>query len=173
MVLENATNKSISKFFEEYLWKQIGTSHDALFSLDSRKNRFEKVETGLIASAIDLAKFGRLYLKNGSWNGRQIIDTSWIRQSAIIDTILLQKGNYYGKRMSNNNIAYRYGWWQKYDENFGCQAFWAAGFLGQFIWIEPEKHLIIVRLGKNKGGIDWNEFLISINEQCCSERPES
>lgn len=163
MVLENATHKTISKFFEEYLWTQIGTSHNALFSLDSRKNRFEKVETGLAASAIDLAKFGRLYLNNGLWNNKQIVPFPWVKQSALIDTALLHKNNYYNLRMSKYNIAYRYGWWQKYDENQNCQAIWAAGFLGQFIWIEPAKNLIIVRLGKSKGGIDWNEFLLKVN----------
>lgn len=172
LILENATHMSISKFFEEYLWKRIGTAHDALFSLDSRKHKFEKVETGLAASAIDLAKFGRLYLNNGNWNNRQIVNTSWIKQSTIIDTILLQKRDYYNHRMINNNIAYHYGWWQKYDEQNNCLAFWAAGFLGQYIWIVPEKELIIVRLGKNKGGNDWIDFFLNISNTCTSNRSD-
>jgi hypothetical protein len=33
----------------------------------------------------------------------------------------------------------------------------AQGFLGQYIYVNPAKHLVAVRLGKNGGGVDWWE----------------
>ncbi len=165
MVLENASNQSISRFFEKYLWTQIGTSNKAFFTIDSKKYKFEKVETGLSATAIDLAKFGRLYLNKGMWNGQQIIPKHWANLSSSIDTQYINKSNYYSNRMLTRNIAYHNAWWQQYDNNQQCEAFWASGFLGQIIWIYPEKKIIIVRLGRKSGGIEWNKLLANIAER--------
>ena len=34
----------------------------------------------------------------------------------------------------------------------------AQGILGQYIYVHPEKNLIIVRLGKSEGNVDWWEI---------------
>ncbi|MBN1133935.1 MAG: hypothetical protein JXA38_03270 [Methanosarcinaceae archaeon] len=47
--------------------------YDALFSFDGKKSGFEYMPTRLIARAIDYARFGRLFLNEGNWNGNQII----------------------------------------------------------------------------------------------------
>jgi CubicO group peptidase (beta-lactamase class C family) len=163
IILENTTHMSITAFIEEYLWSQIGTSNNALFCLDSKRHGFEKVETGMTATAIDFAKFGRLYLNNGNWNGKQIIPKDWIALSSSIDTNFI-KNDYYSEWMNTNKIAYRNAWWQRYD-NKKCHTYWADGLLGQFIWIYPQKKLIIVRLGKENGGIDWYSFLNNVTNQ--------
>jgi CubicO group peptidase (beta-lactamase class C family) len=36
---------------------------------------------GLFISAIDMARFGLLTLRNGNWDGKQLIDSSWIKLS--------------------------------------------------------------------------------------------
>jgi CubicO group peptidase (beta-lactamase class C family) len=33
----------------------------------------------------DYARFGRLYLNGGNWNGEQIIPAEWVRASTTID----------------------------------------------------------------------------------------
>ncbi|HIE16549.1 MAG TPA: serine hydrolase, partial [Bacteroidales bacterium] len=43
--------------------------------------------------------------------------------------------------------------------------FSAMGFLGQFIYISPEKKLIIVRLGKDEGKISFWKFLVALSKQ--------
>jgi CubicO group peptidase (beta-lactamase class C family) len=40
--------------------------------------------------------------------------------------------------------------------------FYAEGLLGQFIYINPEKHIIIVRLGKKNGDIVWTDLFQQI-----------
>ncbi|PJB14345.1 MAG: serine hydrolase, partial [Flavobacteriales bacterium CG_4_9_14_3_um_filter_32_8] len=37
----------------------------------------------------------------------------------------------------------------------------AQGILGQFIYVNPSKNLIIVRLGKNEGKANWWTILTS------------
>lgn len=36
----------------------------------------------------DFLKFGQLFLKGGSWNGRPIVDASWLRESVIQRTVM-------------------------------------------------------------------------------------
>ncbi len=44
----------------------------ASWSLDSDTSRFEKMESGINARAIDFAKIGRLFINNGNWNGNKL-----------------------------------------------------------------------------------------------------
>jgi len=40
------------------------------WSLDSKASGFEKMEAGINGRPIDFAKFGRLFLEEGNWNGQ-------------------------------------------------------------------------------------------------------
>jgi CubicO group peptidase (beta-lactamase class C family) len=73
LILERTTHKHVSQYLEEKIWKPLGMEASASWSLDSDTNRFEKLESGINAKAIDFAKIGRLFLNNGNWNGKQII----------------------------------------------------------------------------------------------------
>ena len=82
IILERATGMPVAKYMEEKLWKPLGMEAPASWSLDSETNGFEKMESGINARAIDFAKFGRLYLNNGSnWNGEQTISEKWVSTS--------------------------------------------------------------------------------------------
>jgi hypothetical protein len=41
--------------------------------------------------------------------------------------------------------------------------FMASGSLGQYIYVNPLKNLIVVRLGKNTGHIDWVNLFERVN----------
>lgn len=73
MMLERAAGESISSFLERALWKRIGMQFPASVTCDSEQSRFEHMESGLNACALDLAKFGLLYLDRGAWLGTQVI----------------------------------------------------------------------------------------------------
>jgi CubicO group peptidase (beta-lactamase class C family) len=82
IILERATGMPVAKYMEERPWKPLGTEAPASWSLDSKASGFEKMESGINARAIDFAKFGELYLNNGSnWNGQQIISEKWVKTS--------------------------------------------------------------------------------------------
>ncbi len=66
IILERATGMPVTKHLEEKLWKPLGMEGPASWSLDSEASGFEKMESGINARAIDFAKFGRLYLNNGT-----------------------------------------------------------------------------------------------------------
>ncbi|MDQ3836667.1 MAG: beta-lactamase family protein [Thermoproteota archaeon] len=147
IILERATGMSVAKYMEEKLWKPLGMEAPASWSLDSEANGFEKMESGINARAIDFAKFGRLYLNNGSnWDGEQIISEKWVSTSTSANST------------SDPSIAYQYGWWI-YPLQDGSidnkRHFSARGNLGQFIYVAPEQGLIIVRHGYDFGDVNW------------------
>jgi CubicO group peptidase (beta-lactamase class C family) len=153
IILERAVGMPVAKYMEEKLWKPLGMEAPASWSLDSGASGFEKMESGINARAIDFAKFGRLYLNNGSnWNEEQIISEKWISASTSANST------------SDSAIEYQYGWWiyplQYVADN--NRHFSARGNLGQFIYVAPEEGLIIVRHGYDFGNVDWTILFESI-----------
>jgi CubicO group peptidase (beta-lactamase class C family) len=138
MVLAKALNdKSVTRYMQEKLWTPLGMEFDGSWSLD-RKNGLEKTFCCINARAIDLAKFGRLMLHGGIWNGRQIVSEQWVKESTKTDTT-------YG------SVSYfQYYWWLPRG------SISATGVGGQIIYVYPPKELIMVRLGNDRGGINWN-----------------
>jgi CubicO group peptidase (beta-lactamase class C family) len=55
---------------------------------------------------------------------------------------------------------YQYHWWLPTKNG----DFMANGILGQYIYVNPEKNVVIVRLGKSKGNGDWWEILTSLGQ---------
>lgn len=136
MVLESALKgTSISTYLEEKLWQPLGMEYDATWSLDRKKNGVEKTFCCINARARDFAKIGRLYLNKGSWNGNQIVSKKWVDNSTKIDSSGGKAG------------YYQHQWWINRKDN----SFEAEGILGQHIYVNPEKNVVIVRLGEKVG----------------------
>jgi CubicO group peptidase (beta-lactamase class C family) len=161
MILERITGMSVSEYFEIKVWKKIHTEFDALWTLDSKKHECERLTMGLAVCPIDLAKFGRLYLNNGNWEGEQVIPREWVYASTRYEEEFRNHEDYYLKYTWHEAIPwhyrggyYKYGWWG-YSEDGLEYAFTAEGSLGQVLHISPKNNLIIVRTGKKWGDIDW------------------
>jgi CubicO group peptidase (beta-lactamase class C family) len=79
----------------------------------------------------DLLKIGTLYLKGGELEGRRVLPSEWIDSSFVPRTVSPFNGNSYG-----------YGWWQRTGSGFAVNYAWGYG--GQFIFVVPEKSLVVV-----------------------------
>jgi len=149
LVLERALkDKTVTEYLEDKIWKPLEMEFDASWSLDKNKNGLEKTFCCLNARARDFAKIGRLYLNKGNWNGKQIVSEDWIKQSTKVDTT---EGSVW---------YYQYQWWLPTQTG----DFMAQGILGQYIYVHPEKNLIIVRLGKNVGKANWWRILANLGQ---------
>lgn len=144
LVLERALgNQTITSYLQEKLWQPLGMEYNATWSLDKKNNGLEKTFCCINARGRDFAKIGRLYLNNGYWNGKQIVSKEWVQKSTKIDTL------------NGSAWHYQYQWWLPTKDG----DFLAKGILGQYIYVNPNKNLIMVRLGKNKGKVDWEKVL--------------
>ncbi|MBP2652262.1 MAG: hypothetical protein H6Q74_3087 [Firmicutes bacterium] len=160
IILERVIPNSLANFFEEELWKPIGAEFSALLTTDTL-NGLEKMESGLNARAIDIAKLGLLFLHKGNLNGKQIIDEQWIEQSTAIQGAHFSKQDFryyekhpWSKWFSTGHAYYKYLWWGYKVDSINCDYF-AMGILGQFIYVSPRKDTVIVRLGHEWGIKDW------------------
>jgi len=149
MILERATGTSVTNYLQEKIWKPIGMQYPGSWSLD--ENGFEKMESGINARAIDFAKFGRLYLHNGNWNEVEVIPAEWVAESTQADTPVDYANYYYDDFIfANRQGYYKYMWWGiQYDAH--TYDFIALGNKGQYIYISPQKNLIILRFGESYG----------------------
>ena len=147
LILERATNLSVSNYLEQKLWSKI-MEYNALFSIDSKESNFEYMPSRLIARAIDYARFGQLMLNEGNWNGNQIVSKNWTlkstRENKSIPRDIYPK--WFGG--SDKRIYYNYQWWGHVNKD-GTYHFYANGNLGQNIYIIPEKETVIVHLGNS------------------------
>ena len=135
MVIEKATGKKMYDYLEESFWKPLGSENTALWQVDSKDHDLVKAYCCIASNAKDFARFGRLYKDHGKWNGLQILDSAFVAKSL--------------KPRFPESPEYGYGWWLK--EHLGKDFFMMRGHLGQYVMVQPEDNVIIVRLGHSKG----------------------
>ena len=134
IVLEKATGKKLYDYLTEELWKPLNCENQALWQVDSKDHDLVKAYCCIASNAKDFARLGKLYKDHGKWNGKQVLDSSFIAKCI---TPRFPESPEYG-----------YGWWMK---DLGSKHFFMMrGHLGQYVLVEPNDNIIIVRLGHQK-----------------------
>jgi CubicO group peptidase (beta-lactamase class C family) len=87
---------------------------------------------GMFICTRDQARLGLLFLRRGSWNGKQLISEKWIDMLKV---------------PSPANPSYGYMWWlntgKKSLPSAPESVFYAAGFGGNYIYVDSENDLVI------------------------------
>ena len=134
MVIEKATGKKLYNYLTESFWKPLGSENETLWQVDSKEHDLVKAYCCIASNAKDFARFGKLYKDHGKWKGEQLLDSAFVAKSI---TPRFAESPQYG-----------YGFWmQKRD---GKSFFMMRGHIGQYVIVEPEDNIIIVRLGHQK-----------------------
>ncbi|SDB62510.1 CubicO group peptidase, beta-lactamase class C family [Flavobacteriaceae bacterium MAR_2010_188] len=141
MVIEKATGKTMSQYLSDSFWKPMGAEHEALWQIDSEEGQLEKAYCCVASNARDFARFGKLYKDYGKWNGKQLLDSAFIAKSI---TPRFKESPEYG-----------YGWWLL--NHLGKHFFMMRGHLGQYVMVEPDDNIIIIRLGHKSSKVDGQE----------------
>jgi len=159
MILERATGMPPAKYFERTIWNKLGMEFSGSWSADSELSMMTKMESGINLRAIDFAKFGRLVLNKGKWNDEQIIPSDWITKCTLIDP-------YHNVNEFGSEIYYENFWWLYSRDKLTPYIISGWGHLGQYLYIFPEKNVIIVRMGKDLGAIEsWGRIFKDIAER--------
>ena len=99
--------------------------------------------SGLFLRTRDLAKFGQLYLDNGSWQGQQLISANWIADSVVRRVDISSWATY--------SEAYGFQWWLD-DLTYKGQLVdtWVtSGYGGQYLFAIPSLDLVVAFTGHN------------------------
>ena len=153
-ILEKATGKTIADYASEKIWSRIGAEVPAQWSLD-REDGHEKAFCCFYSNARDFARFGKLMMDSGQWNGRQIISKEYVRLSVTPNHLL------YDDDTLSQVTTYGCQWWlMKYR---GHDIFYMRGLLGQYVFVIPDIRAIVVRLGKQREKIQVDRRPIEID----------
>ena len=144
-------NKKILDYFYDRLWNKLGMQDTAYWALDSRITRNPKYYGGLNMSARDLAKFGTMILHDGKFMKKQLLPKNWFNYCD--DTL----------HRCKEDDKYCMGWYYSIDDE-NSDVYYAAGFNGQIMLINETKNVIIIRLGKDRGGVDWYPIMKKLSE---------
>ena len=152
MIVEKATGQNLADYVSEKFWKPLGAENPALWQTD-RDGGIVKAFCCIASGARDFARFGKLYLNFGNWNGTQVLDSAFVAKSIV--------------PKFRDSPQYGYGWWlAKYQDK---QIFYMRGHLGQYTIVIPDDDLIIVRLGQRHlksttGDPHSDDFYIILDE---------
>jgi len=137
MILERTTGKNPAQYMEEKIWQKIGMESDATWGTDNHGNLL--MFAYLNVTTRDYAKFGRLYLEDGVWNGEQIVPAEWVQQSRTVKRDFLKLKGFYGPEW---DVGYKNQWWIPEGEE---GEFTGIGIWGQYVYVNPARNLVIVK----------------------------
>jgi CubicO group peptidase (beta-lactamase class C family) len=156
LVLDRALGgETITQYTQERIWNPLGMEDSGVWGVD-RLDGLERTWCCLSVSARDLAKFGRLYLRNGNWDGTEIVSSDWVETSTT-------QGAYKANEWPDDLARiwnYKYQWWLISEEDGDYST---LGKDGQYLYVNPEKNLIIIRLGETTGDLPWFQIFREIS----------
>jgi CubicO group peptidase (beta-lactamase class C family) len=168
VILRRATKRTLAEYLQEKIWKPLGMEYPATWSIDSEQDGLEMAFVLLNARAIDYAKFGRLYLNHGNWNGAQLVPEKWVTESTTPDADDRRSWETYSD-FRNAGGYYKYQWWG--HQSADGYTYQAQGLWGQYIVVSPKNKVVIVRTG-SKWGIDagsWQQILRYLTSRIAPE----
>ncbi|MFW9855019.1 MAG: serine hydrolase domain-containing protein [Candidatus Thorarchaeota archaeon] len=124
-ILDNVTEIGTGEFAQTRLFYPLGIGNPD-WTLD--KQGIPYGGSNLILKPRDMAKFGYLFLHNGTWDGNQIVSKEWITA---------------GTRGTEVASFYGYQWWIEPTRS----GFSARGYKGQYILVLPDNDMVIVFTG--------------------------
>jgi CubicO group peptidase (beta-lactamase class C family) len=143
VILTEATGMPTLDFARQYLFDPMGFSGASWL----QENRgYYTGGMGLRITARDMMKIGQMFLDEGVYAGTRIVPASWVSEST---TPHLSTGN-----AIPFGPEYGYLWWV--GEGSGRDFYFANGYGGQFILVDPELALVIVAQSSWRG-TDWDE----------------
>lgn len=98
---------------------------------------------GMFISTRDHARFGLLFLREGVWKDQELVSKDWVRNA---------------RKPAKANRSYGYMWWlnpnQSRVKGAPESSYHAAGFGGNYIYVDPDNDLVIVlRWTPNLSGV--------------------
>jgi len=136
MVLSRATGQSVTDYMQEKLYEPLGMEYDGYWIVDG--DGTEMALGGLNLTLRDFAKLGSLYLHNGALGEKQIVPAEWVKVSTAADAPHIQP--------EQDDFGYGYQWWLPLSED---GEYMAMGVYGQYIYVNPAKNTVIVKLSAN------------------------
>ncbi len=137
-LIQTTTGNTTLEFAQKYLFEPVGIE-SASWIVDNQDFRITRGGEGLYMTPRDMARFGLLYLHDGSWNGKQVIPKEWIEASTKSCVLTDRPWPHFN---------YGYQFWTYPSIKLNGQSFnnffAARGLYEQLIYVFPESDLVVV-----------------------------
>lgn len=158
--IEQSIDQTLDSYINQHLLAPLGITN---YQWETTKDGTHFGAFGLFLTPRDLARFGQLLLNDGMWNGQQIVSSAWLQQATRIHPELVGGGGQY----------FGYYFWL----NPANSSYAARGNGGQFVYIVPDKELVIVYTASPSSSdvLNYEQGLINtiINSTYCTPGPSS
>jgi CubicO group peptidase (beta-lactamase class C family) len=159
-ILSRALGTDVSSYAQDRLLDPIGMTHSHM-TTDRSGNT--KLFMGLQSTCPDMARFGYLFLRDGDWDGTQVVPADWVQAAT-------------GQPSQDLNSSYGFLWWLNRPGTVmgagqatgqgGAAAggaerqmvrgapddmYFALGLGGQIILVDPGSETVVVRLAPFRG----------------------
>lgn len=137
-ILCKATGRDFEWLVSTYLFTPMGIK---TYHWDSYPLNGVPAWGGISLSTRDMALFGSLIYHHGCLNDTQIVSNEWIERSTSVES-------------KNGKVDYGLHWWVT-NQPDGKPLIYAAGYGDQFVYIAPDKKIVIAINGQNFTDYKW------------------
>ncbi len=157
--LTNTYQRDLEGLLFDRVFKRLGIKNS---DLRWRENNYRPKQlagvarreagSGVHTNVNAMARFGLLFLHNGSWSGQQLLPESFVRQATRPQPELLGLPVRLPERYSNASDHYGLLWWNNADGTLTGvprDTYWSWGLYDSLIVVIPSLDMVIARAGKS------------------------
>jgi CubicO group peptidase (beta-lactamase class C family) len=134
-LIERASGKKFADLFSDLIWKPMGAESDAYITVDAEGS--PRTAGGICVLPRDLARFGEMM----RLKGKGILPSWWVEDiRSNGDSTAWQKGEFAHLFPEGR---YRSKW---YQTGLASGAFCAIGIHGQWLWVDPQREVVIAKV---------------------------
>lgn len=137
-IITRASGLSFRAFVEKYIFNELNITS---YNWDSYPENGEPAWGGLSLTTRDMAKIGILIHNKGKWSDRSVISEDWVSRST-------------SQIVQTDRLGYGYHWWVQRQPD-GQPLVFAAGYGDQYVYIAPDKKLVVAINAKNFTDHKW------------------
>ena len=151
-IIQKLTGKTFLSYAEEVLFDPLGISDYEWRGVSFWQRGLPAAASGLRLRGRDLAKIGSLMIRDGKWNGIQVVPAQWVRVSSMRH---MEQTN--SKWSMGGIYGYGYQWWHgKFPARWeNATVITGVGYGGQSLFVVPEKGLVVTVFAGNYGKGNW------------------
>ena len=142
-LVERASGRDFASLFSDLIWKPMGAEAGAYVTVDAIGS--PRTAGGICALPRDLARFGEMMRLGGN----DILPDWWVQDiRSGGDSEPWKKGEFYHMLPTGR---YRSQWYQTGSPS---GAFCAIGIHGQWLWVDPQREVVIAKVSAQKDPVD-------------------
>jgi len=138
--LEGATGTSLPEYAARRLWSRIGAERDAFYCLNRTAPRTAIGGGGFNATPRDVARLGLLMARGGRIGRTRIVSPEWVARSRGRELSHLAVGKL--GPSGYPHYGYANQWWTLGGDR---RAFTGLGVHGQYLYVDPDADVVIVK----------------------------